>query len=179
MAKARIMELVNQMDDRNGFGGRGRGRGGPGMGFRGGMSPRGGGGMGGGMGMMGGRGGGRGGGGAGWPSRGDNGNGGGGGEKMEYVTVPSSKVGLVIGKGGETIKSINQASGAYVEIDKRAPPDAMEKNFIIRGPPENVDKAKQMVLEKVSGVGVFEFLVKVKGRVSRLFPLLVASGSEP
>ena len=47
MAKARIMELVNQMDDRNGFGGRGRGRGGPGMGFRGGMSPRGGGGMGG------------------------------------------------------------------------------------------------------------------------------------
>lgn len=138
------MELVNQMDDRNGFGGRGRGRGGPGMGFRGGPGMMGGRG---GPGMMGGRGG-RGGG-AGWPTRGmDNG---GGGEKVEYVLVPSSKVGLVIGKGGETIKSINQASGAYVEIDKRAPPDAQEKNFIIRGPPENVDKAKQMVLEKVSG----------------------------
>jgi far upstream element-binding protein len=146
-AKGRIMELVNQMDDRNGFGaGRGRGRGGgPGMGFRGGgMPPRGGG-----MGMMGGRGGGRGGG-AGWPNRSDNG---GGGEKMEYVTVPSNKVGLVIGKGGETIKSINQASGAFVEIDKRAPPEAQEKNFIIRGPPENVDKAKQMVLEKVREFG--------------------------
>jgi len=76
------------------------------------------------------------------------------------VLVPSSKVGLVIGKGGETIKSINAASGAHTEIDKSAPPDAAEKNFIIRGPPECVDRAKQMVMEKIgliqgSGYGSF------------------------
>ena len=130
------MELLNQMEP-NGFGGRGGGRGGGGrgMGMRGGGSPRGGGGG------FGGRGRGRGG----WPSGHE-----GGGEKVDYVTVSSDKVGLVIGKGGETIKSINQASGAYCEIDKRAPPDAVEKNFVIRGPPECVEKAKQMVLEKVS-----------------------------
>jgi len=144
MAKDRIMDLMNQMDDRNGFGGRGRGRGGPGMGFRGGPGMMGGRG---GPGMMGGRGGGRGGG-AGWPARSEN-----GGDRTEFVLVPSNKVGLVIGKGGETIKSINQASGAYVEIDKRAPPDAQEKNFIIRGPPDSVEKAKQMVLEKVREIG--------------------------
>ena len=68
--------------------------------------------------------------------------------------VPASKVGLVIGKGGETIKSINQASGAHTEIDKNAPPDAREKNFVIRGPPECVDRAKQMVMEKIGLVQV-------------------------
>merc|ERR1719147_227864 len=139
-AKAKVMEILNQHDDRNGFGGRGRGRGGPGGGRggpRGGFSGRG-----------------RGGG-AGWPS-----GGGENGEKTEYVMVSSSKVGLVIGKGGETIKSINQASGAHVEIDRNAPPDATEKNFLIKGSPEAVERAKSMVLEKIgaiegSGYGAF------------------------
>jgi len=140
MAQARIMELLNQIDQRqaNGFAGRGRG----GAGMRG--SPRGGGfaGRGRGRGM------------SGWPGGND------GGEKVDYITVTSDKVGLVIGKGGETIKSINQASGAYCEIDKKAPPDATEKNFVIRGTAESVEKAKQMVLEKIgaapgSGYGSF------------------------
>lgn len=132
-AKARVMDLLNQID-MNGGGGRGGMRGG----MRGGFAGRG-----------------RGRGGGGWA-----GDRGGGGEGVEFVTVSSDKVGLVIGKGGETIKSINQASGAHCEIDKKAPPDATEKNFIIRGPPENVERAKQMVLEKIgaapgSGYGAF------------------------
>ena len=106
-------------------------------------------------GFSGGRGGGRGGGGgAGWPS------GGGGGDKMEYVMVASNKVGLVIGKGGETIKSINQASGAHVEIDRNAPPDAVEKNFIIRGSAEAVERAKNMVLEKIGAIEVCSVLLR-------------------
>ena len=66
--------------------------------------------------------------------------------------VSSNKVGLVIGKGGETIKSINQSSGAHVEIDRNAPPDAHEKNFIIRGSAEAVERAKNMVLEKIGAI---------------------------
>merc|ERR1719479_189885 len=94
-----------------------------------------------------------GGGGAGWPSAGP-------GDKVECVMVASNKVGLVIGKGGETIKSINQASGAHVEIDRNAPPDAQEKNFLIKGSAEAVERAKSMVLEKIgaiegSGYGAF------------------------
>jgi len=88
---------------------------------------------------------GRGGGGAGWPT-------GGPGDKTEYVMVASNKVGLVIGKGGETIKSINQSSGAHVEIDRNAPPDAHEKNFVIRGSAEAVERAKNMVLEKIGAI---------------------------
>ena len=70
------------------------------------------------------------------------------------MTVASNKVGLVIGKGGETIKSINQASGAHVEIDRNAPPDATEKNFLIKGSPEAVERAKSMVLEKIGAIEV-------------------------
>ena len=142
-AKAMVMEILSQEDDRGGFGGRGRGRG-RGMGGRGAPGGRGG------FGGRGGPGGGRGGG-AGWPSGRD---GYGGGEATEYVSVPANKTGLVIGKGGETIKSINQASGAHTEIDKNAPPDAKEKNFIIRGPAECVETAKNMILEKIGLIQV-------------------------
>lgn len=47
---------------------------------------------------------------------------------------------------------IFQASGAHCEIDKQAPPDALDKNFSIRGTREAVEKAKQMILEK-AGLG--------------------------
>jgi len=51
-----------------------------------------------------------------------------------YVGVLQDKIGLVIGKGGDTIKSINQASGAdaQVETDKRAPLEAHEKKISSR-----------------------------------------------
>lgn len=43
-------------------------------------------------------------------------------------------------KGGETIKEINRRSGAHVEIDKssRDMPNGADKNFIIRGLPEQM-----------------------------------------
>ena len=34
-------------------------------------------------------------------------------------------------------------------MDKNAPPDAEEKNFIIRGTPDAVERAKAMILEKL------------------------------
>lgn len=40
-------------------------------------------------------------------------------------------------------------TGAYCEVDKNAPPDAREKNFIIRGSVEAVERAKAMILEKL------------------------------
>lgn len=129
VAKAKVMELLQQLEGgMNGGAGRGR--------------PMGGGG--GGMGR-----------GGGWPAGGMN-----GGDCVDYIGVSQDKIGLVIGKGGDTIKSINQASGAFVEIDKKAPQDAHEKNFIIKGSKENVERAKQMVLEKIgaapgSGYGAF------------------------
>ena len=60
----------------------------------------------------------------------------------EVVSIPSSKVGLLMGKGGETIRQICMASGAHCQLDKFAPEGAREKNIVIKGRPANVQKAK-------------------------------------
>merc|ERR1712127_456388 len=71
-------------------------------------------------------------------------------EKVEYqFLVPSTKTGIIIGKGGETIKQINQQSGAFCELDRRPPPNPSEKIFIIRGSHDQVELAKRMISEKL------------------------------
>ncbi|CAB4070225.1 FUBP [Lepeophtheirus salmonis] len=141
IAKQLVAEILSQdHGDQGGMGGfanRGRGRGRGGGGFP----------------MRGSRGGGRGGYGSsqwGHPSAEY------GGQQQhtttDYLAIPSNKCGLVIGKGGETIKNINQTSGAHCEVDKNAPLDAREKNFVIRGTPDSVEIAKQMIMEKVGGM---------------------------
>merc|ERR1719510_739567 len=115
----------------------------------------GGGGMGGHMGggRGGPRGGGRGGhmgGGGGWPNSGGGFHDGNGGYDItETIAVPGNKVGLVMGKGGETISAICRDSGAHCQVDKNAPEGAREKNIVIKGPPEAIERAKQMIYEKV------------------------------
>lgn len=52
--------------------------------------------------------------------------------------------------GGETIKQINQQSGAHCELDRRQNnQNATEKTFIIRGDPEQIETAKRIISEKV------------------------------
>ncbi len=69
------------------------------------------------------------------------------------MAVPGNKCGLIIGKGGETIKMIIAQTGAHCEVDKNAAPDAREKNFIVRGSPDAVERAKSMILEKLGMQG--------------------------
>ena len=58
-----------------------------------------------------------------------------GGVTTEEHLVPANKTGLVIGKGGDTIKQINAQSGAHAEIQKNPPPgsDINYKTFLIKG----------------------------------------------
>merc|ERR1719410_1338690 len=101
----------------------------------------------------GGRGGGRGGFRGGRGGGGDHYGGGGGGgyDITDTIAVPGNKVGLVMGKGGETISAICRDSGAHCQVDKNAPEGAREKNIVIKGPPEAIERAKQMIYEKVGG----------------------------
>merc|ERR1719495_2732732 len=125
-AKQRVMQVVQEEREKLGGGG-GRG------GFRGGR----GGGPGG---FRGGRGG------TGWPT-----GGGPGPDIQENFSVPSNKVGLVMGKGGETIKQICSQSGAHCQVDKTAPEGAREKTIVIKGTPDAVETAKRLISDKVNG----------------------------
>lgn len=50
--------------------------------------------------------------------------------------------------GGETIRQINQQSGAHVELQKHPGPNPNEKLFNIRGTPDQIQHAMQMISEK-------------------------------
>jgi len=66
--------------------------------------------------------------------------------------VPSNKTGLVIGKGGETIKQICGESCAHVELSREEPPNAAEKIFIIRGTPHQIHHAQHIIRIKVGDI---------------------------
>ena len=68
----------------------------------------------------------------------------------EVLSVPSSKVGLVMGRGGETIREICLVSGAHCQVDKTAPEGAREKNILIKGRPQAVERAKVGVFSSLS-----------------------------
>ncbi|KAF1883141.1 hypothetical protein Lal_00003324 [Lupinus albus] len=84
----------------------------------------------------------------------------------EYVTkIPNNKVGLVIGKGGETIKSMQASSGARIQvIPLHLPPGdpSTERTLKIEGTPEQIESAKQLVNEVISGeINVFGYCLIV------------------
>lgn len=54
--------------------------------------------------------------------------------------------------GGETIKQINQQTGAHCELDRRPPPNPAEKVFVIRGSPDQIEQAKRIISEKIGMV---------------------------
>uniref|UniRef100_A0AAR2K0I2 Far upstream element-binding protein 1 n=1 Tax=Pygocentrus nattereri TaxID=42514 RepID=A0AAR2K0I2_PYGNA len=74
-----------------------------------------------------------------------------GGLQEFSFTVPTMKTGLIIGKGGETIKGISQQSGARIELQRNPPPNADPniKMFTVRGTPQQIDYARQLVEEKI------------------------------
>uniref|UniRef100_A0A8B9GYT1 Far upstream element (FUSE) binding protein 1 n=1 Tax=Astyanax mexicanus TaxID=7994 RepID=A0A8B9GYT1_ASTMX len=76
-----------------------------------------------------------------------------GGLQEFSFTVPTMKTGLIIGKGGETIKGISQQSGARIELQRNPPPNADPniKMFTVRGTPQQIDYARQLVEEKIGG----------------------------
>uniref|UniRef100_A0A4W3I027 Far upstream element (FUSE) binding protein 1 n=1 Tax=Callorhinchus milii TaxID=7868 RepID=A0A4W3I027_CALMI len=74
-----------------------------------------------------------------------------GGLQEFSFTVPSSKTGIIIGKGGDTVKAISQQSGARIELQRNPPPNADPnfKMFIIRGSAQQIDFARQLIEEKI------------------------------
>uniref|UniRef100_A0A0D9VDX6 K Homology domain-containing protein n=1 Tax=Leersia perrieri TaxID=77586 RepID=A0A0D9VDX6_9ORYZ len=75
-----------------------------------------------------------------------------GGEQFQ-MKIANNKVGLVIGKGGETIKSMQAKSGARIQVvPLHLPPGdpATERTVFIDGTQEQIEIAKQLVIEVTS-----------------------------
>lgn len=51
--------------------------------------------------------------------------------------------------GGETIKQINQQSGAHCELDRRSNSNQTEKTFTIKGDPDAIETAKRIISDKI------------------------------
>ncbi|XP_068647219.1 uncharacterized protein [Aristolochia californica] len=75
------------------------------------------------------------------------------GSEQFIMKVPNNKVGLIIGKGGETIKNMQASSGARIQlIPLHLPPGdtSTERTVQIDGTPEQIEAAKQLVNEVTS-----------------------------
>ena len=69
----------------------------------------------------------------------------------ETLKVQKDKVGLIIGKGGETIKQIQGDCNVKLNVESFA--DEMgERVVTIAGTPECIAMAKEMIYEKIDGV---------------------------
>ncbi|CAO4379773.1 unnamed protein product [Caenorhabditis nigoni] len=76
-----------------------------------------------------------------------------GGESSTFfMSVPAAKCGLVIGKGGETIKQINSESGAHCELSRDATGNVEEKVFVIKGGKRQIEHAKHLIRIKVGDI---------------------------
>ncbi|KAK7896009.1 hypothetical protein WMY93_021334 [Mugilogobius chulae] len=92
------------------------------------------------------------------------------------MAVPRFAVGIIIGRngemikkiqndagvriqfkqGGETIKNIKEQSRAFVELQRNPPPntDPNMRIFSIRGTPQQLEKARQLIDERIGGPGI-------------------------
>lgn len=69
-------------------------------------------------------------------------------QRVEHP-IPGDKVGLVIGRGGETIKSIMARSGARVEVDKNIQPGVVTRICFITGDEAAIEAAKGFINDAI------------------------------
>lgn len=97
------------------------------------------------------------------------------GVQTVQFSVPGNKCGLIIGKGereeeqkkncsltipcspfafpgGDTIRQIQVQSGAHVELHRGAQPNGEEKLFNIRGTPQQIQLAQQLIRQKYEAI---------------------------
>lgn len=71
------------------------------------------------------------------------------GHKHMEIHVPAAKCGLVIGKGGETLKHIHHESKVNIDINREIPTDLPFRVFHVRGTDEQINSACQMIRDKI------------------------------
>ncbi|EAA29695.1 hypothetical protein GE21DRAFT_3691 [Neurospora crassa] len=87
------------------------------------------------------------------PPRGDNMGGGGGGggydKQNDSIFVPSEAVGMIIGKGGETIREMQNTTGCKINVSQSSGAGETEREIGLVGTREAINRAKRAIEDKV------------------------------
>ncbi|CAK4034697.1 related to P element somatic inhibitor [Lecanosticta acicola] len=67
------------------------------------------------------------------------------------IQVPSEAVGMIIGKGGETIKDMQRTTGCKINVNQPKPPDH-HRNIDLAGTARSMQEAERIIWEKVETV---------------------------
>lgn len=76
------------------------------------------------------------------------------GHKHMVIHVPANKCGLVIGKGGETLKHIHNETKVNIEINREVPEVSPFRVFHLRGTDEQIQQATEIIREKIGDPSV-------------------------
>ncbi|WCJ29573.1 KH domain-containing protein [Euphorbia peplus] len=76
----------------------------------------------------------------------------GGSSSSKKIDIPNGRVGVIIGKGGETIKYLQTQSGAKIQVtrDMDSDPNSVNRAVELMGTPEQITKAEQLITEVLS-----------------------------
>lgn len=74
------------------------------------------------------------------------------GEQTIYVQVPANRVGLVIGRGGETIKALQDRTGARINVVKEED-GGPNRTVVVAGTPNQLALAQAEIDDIVHGTG--------------------------
>lgn len=68
------------------------------------------------------------------------------------ISIPNGKVGVIIGKGGETIKYLQLQSGAKIQItkDAEADPYSLTRDVELMGTSEQISRAEQLIKDVIA-----------------------------
>ncbi|GAA0139286.1 RNA metabolism protein [Lithospermum erythrorhizon] len=81
------------------------------------------------------------------------------GDQIE-IQVPNEKVGLIIGKGGETIKNLQTTSGARIQLIPQHPPEgdqSEERTVRVTGDRKQIEIAREMIKEVMNQIWIMPF----------------------
>lgn len=70
----------------------------------------------------------------------------------DSIFVPSEAVGMIIGKGGETIKDIQSTTGCKINVSPKSGPDEVEREIGLVGSRDAIAAAKRAIQVKVDAV---------------------------
>ncbi|KAH8677528.1 hypothetical protein BX600DRAFT_130544 [Xylariales sp. PMI_506] len=80
-------------------------------------------------------------------------NGPGAGEKInDAIYVPSEAVGMIIGKGGETIREMQNSTGCKINVSQSSGPGETEREIGLVGSRDAIERAKRAIEDKVEAV---------------------------